>query len=294
MRVCNSDDATIIENSDCVKPIFPYDEVRIASGNWESSILVGWVYQILLSEVFGVPVTIETGSFDEGYGEISKRQHDGSFYDTESRFDYPDQVYPVDQLVEADRVGGDCSLTNKPCAHILPEVWEGATNSEITSAQEKGSVLSIESNGILGQVGYYIPSYTAERHRSFTSFYGLRGDENRVKLADTFKEPTTWVDFCELVHLTNCTFTDEEGMPKRWYPKTAKERDSYFVPDLYAGHFRVTDRTNCTKNPDTCKGNLIGPRCNWSTYVDSQMYWNKIGLRGTVPSYRIMVILLLI
>ena len=144
-------------------------------------------------------------------------------------------------------------------------------------------MLSIESNGILGQVGYYIPSYTAERHRSFTSFYGLRGDENRVKLADTFKEPTTWVDFCELVHLTNCTFTDEEGMPKRWYPKTAKERDSYFVPDLYAGHFRVTDRTNCTKNPDTCKGNLIGPRCNWSTYVDSQMYWNKIGLAGNGP-----------
>ena len=84
-----------------------------------------------------MPVTIETGSFDEGYGEISKRQHDGSFYDTESCFVHPDQVYPVGHLVEADCVGGDCSPTNKPCAHILPEVWEGATNSEITSAQGK-------------------------------------------------------------------------------------------------------------------------------------------------------------
>jgi len=81
-------------------------------------------------------VTIETGSFDASQDEMSKRQH-GSFYDTESRFVYPDQVYPVGHLVEADDVGGDCSLTDKPCAHILPEVWEGSSNSEITSAQGK-------------------------------------------------------------------------------------------------------------------------------------------------------------
>jgi len=45
-RVCNSDDAGDI-NSDtstsCVKPTFPYKEVRIAPGNWDSSILVSIV-----------------------------------------------------------------------------------------------------------------------------------------------------------------------------------------------------------------------------------------------------------
>ena len=95
---------------------------------------IGWLHQILLSEVFGVPVTIETGYFNEIHDEISKRQL-GSFYDTDSCFVHPDQVSPVGHLVEADCVGGDCSLTNTPCAHILPEV--GASNAEVASAQGK-------------------------------------------------------------------------------------------------------------------------------------------------------------
>jgi len=283
-RVCNSDeDATDGTTANCVKPEFPYKEVRIAPGNWESSIVIGWLYQILLSEVFGVPVTIETGSFDASQDEMSKRQH-GSFYDTESRFVYPDQVYPVGHLVEADDVG-DCSLTDKPCAHILPEVWEGSSNSEITSAQEEGNLMpNMESNGIIGETGYFIPSFTAKMHVSFASFYGMRGEEHRAKLADTFKEPTTWADYCELVDPTNCTAADNKEISKR-FPRTAEERHSYFAPDLYSGHFRVTDLTNCTKNPDTCTGHVIGPHCSWTTYVDSQMYWNDIGLtlNGPLP-----------
>ena len=92
-------------------------------------IQIAWVYQILLSEVFGVPVTIEMG-------DGTSRQ-DGSFYDSESRFVYPDHVYPVEDLIEADRFDGDCTLTDKPCAHILPEVWDGASNADITTAQGK-------------------------------------------------------------------------------------------------------------------------------------------------------------
>jgi len=44
-RVCNSDDAGDISDtsSSCVKPTFPYKEVRIAPGNWDSSILVSVV-----------------------------------------------------------------------------------------------------------------------------------------------------------------------------------------------------------------------------------------------------------
>jgi len=77
------------------------------------------IYQILLSEVFRVPVTIEMGD--------GKRRQDGSFYDTESRYIYPDQVYPLEQLLEADLVGGDCSLSEKPCGHLLPEAaWDKA------------------------------------------------------------------------------------------------------------------------------------------------------------------------
>lgn len=38
LRVCNSADGK--ESNDCIPPKFEYDEVRIAPGNWESSILV--------------------------------------------------------------------------------------------------------------------------------------------------------------------------------------------------------------------------------------------------------------
>ena len=83
---------------------------------------VGWIYQILLSEVFGVPSTIEggTGISDTGV----------SFYDKRSRLKYPDfkqetSLDPFEQLVEADRVHGDCSKTDKPCAHVMPEAWDG-------------------------------------------------------------------------------------------------------------------------------------------------------------------------
>ena len=57
----------------------------------------------------------------------------------------------------------------------------------------------------------------------------------------------------------------------------------HFVPDFYTGHFRVTDRTNCTTNSVICKGNLIGPHCSWTAYVDSQMYWNDMGLTLNGP-----------
>ena len=71
-------------------------------------------------------MTIEVGD--------GRRAQDGSFYDSESRFTYPDKSYPVEDLVEADRVDdGDCLLTDKPCAHIMPEVWD-------SSVQGKASV----------------------------------------------------------------------------------------------------------------------------------------------------------
>ena len=81
--------------------------------------MLGWINQILLSEVLGVPSTIEGG---EGELDLSY-----SFYDSESRFKYPPLAYSeaLETLVEADNVDGDCSKTEKPCAHIMPSIWSG-------------------------------------------------------------------------------------------------------------------------------------------------------------------------
>jgi hypothetical protein len=141
-------------------------------------------------------------------------------------------------------------------------------------------MLPPESNGVIGEIGFFIPARTAKKNIEFLSFYGLSGDENRIKLANTFREPTTWGDYCELVDPTNCTVLDIDtsSISKR-YPATTEEKDSYFVRDLFTGHFRVTDSSNCTLNRDTCTGNVIVPPCGgWTTYVESQMYWNNIGL----------------
>ena len=76
----------------------------------------------MLSEVFGVPASIER------VHDKNRKQEAAycSFYD-----EYPEEMIPtssnhseyfsIDSLLEADRVNGDCSQTNKTCAHIYPE-----------------------------------------------------------------------------------------------------------------------------------------------------------------------------
>jgi len=136
---------------------------------------------------------------------------------------------------------------------------------------------------MIGGLGFYIPSLTAERNKTLTSFYGLRGEDNRIKLAHTFREPTNWVDYCDQVDLNNCTVPNDDNNIFSRYPNTREEKDSYFVPDLYSGHFRVTDRNNCTANPQNCTGHIVASTCDWTTYVDSQLHWNKIGLSSAGP-----------
>ena len=148
------------------------------------------------------------------------------------------------------------------------------TNSFLVATDKNMNILPSESNGVTGQIGFYIPARTAKKDVEFLSFYGLSGDDSRIKLANTFKEPTTWRDYCEQVDPTNCTVLvlDKSSISKR-YPDTTEEKDSYIVPDLFSGHFRVTDRSNCTLNRDTCTGNVIAPPCaSWTAYVESQMH----------------------
>ena len=125
-RICNSDDdinMTAVEDKKrCRKPtladFFQYDEIRVAPGNWESAIIMAWIYQIILTEVLEVPVTIENRDGKKGVG---------SFYDKTSGFTFFDGDYQNNirkTLWESTRVKGDCSKTDKPCAHVLPDVWD--------------------------------------------------------------------------------------------------------------------------------------------------------------------------
>lgn len=119
-RICNSDDKND-ENNQCRKSplgdIFTYEEVRIAPGKRISSVFFSWIYQILLTELMEVPSTLEHGG---------GRRGDGSFYDRVNGFNTVNTGFEenvVDALLEANNQNGNCQTADKPCAHIMPDVW---------------------------------------------------------------------------------------------------------------------------------------------------------------------------
>ncbi len=186
-------------------------------------------------------------------------------------------------MIEADRLDGNCNLSDKACAHILPEVWDGAQNQDVLRGQLGGSVLPEESNGVVGNIGYYISLYTAQKYPSLMSYIGLQGEDNRKKLASIFKTPTTWLYYCEHISDNNCTSDGGDGVAIK-YPTETKHKGSYYVEGLYNGYFRVAESNNCTSNPD-CVGHVATPHCSWTIFTENQMYWNNISLANGGPEF---------
>ena len=252
--------------STCLTPLIC---LLFYQGNWESSIFLSWIMQILLSEVVEVPTTVGLGGGNEPYSTRG-----GSFYNVENTLPYSSSAYPWNALGEATLVG-DCRLSTNECTHVLPEVWNGQLH-EWTKSLNEGNIDPVEGNGQVGKGSWYVPTFTAQRDDSLVSVFGLSGEENRAKLADAFRKPITWKEYCEEVSLSNCTEPDTIATR---YPTSESEKSMYYSgSDSYIGHFRLTEANNCTINPTTCSGHIIGPPCTWSTNVDSQLYWNDIKL----------------
>ena len=95
--------------------------------------------QIVLSEILGVPSTLESGSRDVLL----------SFYDETNSFPYPNRAYGYDDLRIANEApGGDCTyvlnqVASASCAHVLPEVWAGQ-KAAWAEAQKEGYIESPE------------------------------------------------------------------------------------------------------------------------------------------------------
>ena len=121
--------------------------------------------------------------------------------------------------------------------------------------EESGIIEPPMALGALAGQYWWVPKFTAERYPELLNYVGLRGEEVRPKLAEIFKRPTTWKDYCEQVSTNNCTIDD--GIASR-PPQHGKqeEEDAMFVEGLYTGHFRKTEKNNCTANPDTCTGHF--------------------------------------
>jgi hypothetical protein len=271
-RVCNSDDEAGL--TFCLDNEFDYFEIRVHNSNWESSIFLAWIMQIMLMEVMRVPVTVGLDSSVTGIT---------SFYSPDNSLQYSSASYPWEALRGATAAfenNSNCEDTTEACAHILPEVWNSQV-SEWTKALQDGVIDSLDWSGQVGKLGWYVPEATARKDVSLVSYYGLQGEANRAKLAETFKRPTAWYEYCEEVSATNCT--EPDGVAQ-FYPETEGQAAKYYEAGNYEGHFRLLPQNNCTEFPTTCTGYMVAPVCTWSTNVDAQLYWNDIvGIKPDGP-----------
>jgi len=277
VRVCNSDDPPhALEKGLCRLSKFNYTELRINVGNWETTAFYAWVAQILLSELLDVPVSLEIG-----HG-IDSSKPTLNFYDEENSFPYATTAYDYASLREGNRLS-DCLSTNDtsvPCSHAIMEVWNGQT-SLLASENTAGHIEPAEGNGMVGKLGWYVPSFVIERHPEVSSFWGLQNQ--REKMASMFKRPYTWEKYCQLLSPTNCSSSFYDGVARRW-PETDAERGVYYKSQLYTGHFADTAKNNCTANPTTCSGHIVDAPCSWSTNLEQQAFWNDIYLESDGPN----------
>jgi hypothetical protein len=161
------------------------------------------------------------------------------------------------------------------CAHVIPEVW--TARSEFVAEYIREGILEAPyALGALGKEGWYIPKFTAETDPSLTSWIGLKGYENRQKLANTFLRPTTWKDYCEEVSPNNCTEAD--GTAQR-YP-SEDETTQFFSDGLYTGHFRATEKNDCDQFPSNCTGHIGDFPCGWGGSLEAQCYHLDIALES--------------
>lgn len=275
-RICNSDDGESQERCREKVGTLAYDEVRIAPSNWESAIFMSWIYQIVLTEMLEVPATMKYKDGKKGAG---------SFYDRSNGFDVTndsnDAPSFTDTLLEADKLDGDCSKTDKPCAHILPDVWKSRAGGDFASTD---GILPSTPNGIISRFGFYVPAYTAKKHPELSTIFGLSNDLNQASIAETFPTPTNWEQYCNMY---DCNSSNDVATRK---PQNDNERKKYYAPPAFNGYFRNTTEMgiDCVnQKQETCYGHIVtldNSDCELKSFLDAQLKWNGIPLVSRGPS----------
>eukprot|EP00980_Cylindrotheca_fusiformis_P013491 scaffold3448_cov92-Cylindrotheca_fusiformis.AAC.1 len=275
IRECNSDDNNKKEEEEdedpnCRISPFHYPEIRIDNQDWDVAVFFSWICQIFLSEILHVPATV-------GVGEAKELS---SFYSDSLTLPNADSsTYSWDAIRSANKAGGNCKGIEKDCVHFIPDVWLGQ-RQRWEQEYNDGQLDYLDGNGQVGKTSWYIPLFTALRHPFALTYLGLT--DNRQQLAEIFKRPTTWIDYCQDVSTTNCSVPDEYASR---YPESKSEQSKYYYPDGYTGYFRDTAKNNCTgaENSQTCTGHIVNAKCSWSPFLEQQAYWNDIALESDGP-----------
>jgi len=268
-RVCTSQDSVESKLAGyCKEPVFDYPEIRIFNHNWESAFFQAWILQILLTELLGVPSSIETGDPNLV----------NDFYDPDLRLSYGPS-YDFEAMKRANEAIDCVDMTKEAitCAHVSSETWASKLPI-IRDLERQGILEAAQQTGALGYQAWYIPKYTAINNPSLSSYLGLTGQ--RRMLAETFLRPTTWEDYCTKVSPNNCTKPDD--VAQRAPEESEKLR--MHVAGIYTGHFRATEKNDCDANPDTCTGHFVDYPCGWDSNMIQQSYHLDIALESNGPT----------
>eukprot|EP00594_Rhizosolenia_setigera_P020831 CAMPEP_0178980728 /NCGR_PEP_ID=MMETSP0789-20121207/26664_1 /TAXON_ID=3005 /ORGANISM="Rhizosolenia setigera, Strain CCMP 1694" /LENGTH=413 /DNA_ID=CAMNT_0020671187 /DNA_START=49 /DNA_END=1291 /DNA_ORIENTATION=+ len=183
-----------------------------------------------------------------------------------------------DALYEARDVV-DCRLSTKgTCSHVIPELWVGQTLA-MKKAQSDQVIAQASSLDALGEVQWFMPKFTLDEYPEFYSYHGMKGEENRQKLASLFKRPTTWLQYCEEFSPTKC---ENDTTASRW--PEPDERNKFFVHGFYDGYFHRSDKSNCRLFAHNCTGEFIQGTCHNSNSDEALLYWEKIALSTNGPN----------
>jgi hypothetical protein len=277
-RVCNSQDPPDAASKGyCTPAMFDYTEVRIEIQNWDSATFLTYLMQIVLSELLGVPTSIET-SFIEPPANFYQPHSilaygcsdDERAMNRSSRFGDCVPFTTKPKLPEDESSGIEHEVENEidypgylACAHVISESTAWWTLPFV----QQGILEPNHPNGILGRKGWYIPLHTAKHDPSLLHYTGLMGEENREKLAKTFKRPIEFLQYCIDHSPNNCSEPDEVALrypnPHEVFEKNEQWR--YHLEGVYTGYFVETEKNNCTKHPTNCTGHIVDYPCGKRT-----------------------------
>ncbi|CAB9513712.1 expressed unknown protein [Seminavis robusta] len=213
----SSHSLTVCQGEEC--------HIRIHAGNWDSSLAMAWIYQIILTERLQVPTAVV------GINNNNDNTDDTtaiSFYHPAAPFVYADQAYDWEGLQ---------ATSEKERVHVLPEVWNSQRENYYQAIQNQSIVHDPvgTATGIWGQSQWYVPTHTAQAHPALLHYYGLQ-QATTLQLADIFRQPYTWGMYCDLISTSKC---QEPNAVAQRAPSDDEEVALYHVRRLYTGYFGV-------------------------------------------------------
>eukprot|EP00949_MAST-11_sp_MAST-11-sp1_P003258 g3258.t1 len=158
---------------ECTENLLNAPTIVVSPGNWESSVHVAWVFQIIASEYLHIPVYVTPSS-----NGISR-----DFYST-ATWDLGDMDYDWDGL----RRGNEkitCMLEEElthhmkrdSCVHILIDVWESQAERVQNFTSPEGFAELLDKVGYQGGLGWYTHAHAVNKLPALATYRGLQDPE---------------------------------------------------------------------------------------------------------------------